>query len=44
MMARIPDDLRESFYGEERFFRARPADEGSPMREGLEALLPGNLS
>ncbi len=45
MMARIPDDLRELFYGEERFLRARPEHlpEGVPLR-GLEALLPGKLA
>lgn len=45
MMARIPDDLRAMFYGEERFLRARPetAAEGTPLR-GLEALLPGHLA
>jgi LmbE family N-acetylglucosaminyl deacetylase len=45
MLARVPDDLRAMFYGEERFLQARPegSHEGSPLR-GLEALLPGNLS
>jgi LmbE family N-acetylglucosaminyl deacetylase len=43
MMARIPEDLREMFYGEERFFRARP-DGSAGDAEGLDALLPGNLS
>lgn len=45
MMARIPDDLRELFYGEERFLRARPEHlpEDAPLR-GLEGLLPGKLA
>lgn len=45
MMARIPEDLRSMFYGEERFLRARPeaTGEGTPLR-GLEALLPGDLA
>lgn len=45
MMARIPDDLRELFYGEERFLRARPEQpvDDLPGR-GLEALLPGSLA
>lgn len=45
MMARIPDDLRELFYGEERFLRARPEHQlaETPAR-GLEALLPGKLA
>ena len=43
MMAKIPEDLRASFYGEERFFRARP--EGDPVSAltGLESLLPSDL-
>jgi LmbE family N-acetylglucosaminyl deacetylase len=45
MMARIPEDLRDRFYGEERFLRARPegTPEGEPLR-GLAALLPGELA
>lgn len=45
MLARVPEDLRAMFYGEERFLQARPEQvhEGSPLR-GLEALLPGNLA
>ena len=32
MFARIPDDMRARFYGEERFFRARPEfAEGEPV-------------
>ena len=44
MMARIPEDLRAAFYGEERFFRARP--EGAPREaaHGIEALLAHDLS
>ncbi len=43
MMAKIPEDLRAAFYGEERFFRARP--DGVPVSglTGLESLLPANL-
>jgi mycothiol S-conjugate amidase len=44
MMARIPEDLRDAFYGEERFFRARPEGFEGSATEGLQALLPGNLS
>jgi LmbE family N-acetylglucosaminyl deacetylase len=44
MMARIPEDLRAKFYGEERFYLARPAREDGATGEGLESLLPGNLS
>ena len=45
MLARVPEDLRAMFYGEERFFQARPEQDhdGSPLR-GLEALLPRNLA
>jgi LmbE family N-acetylglucosaminyl deacetylase len=45
MMARIPDDLRATFYGEERFLLARPAQEtpGDPLH-GLEGLLPHELA
>lgn len=33
MFARIPEDLRTQFFGEERFYRARPASiEGDPPR------------
>lgn len=44
MMARIPDDLRAQFYGEERFFLARPAGEIGEPTHGLAGLLPPNLS
>lgn len=44
MMARIPDDLRERFYGEERFYRARPAHTPVEPLRGLESLLPGELA
>jgi LmbE family N-acetylglucosaminyl deacetylase len=44
MMARIPEDLRETFYGEERFFRARPGAEPVEALRGLESLLPGQLA
>lgn len=45
LMARIPEDLRAGFYGEERFLRARPegTSEGAPAH-GLEALLPSPLA
>ncbi|MGE3076808.1 MAG: PIG-L family deacetylase [Dehalococcoidia bacterium] len=43
MMARIPDDLRASFYGEERFFRARPEGSADRSLTGLESLLPTEL-
>lgn len=44
LFARIPEDLRAAFYGEERFFQARPAmpAPASPQ-SGLEALLPPAL-
>ncbi|HML98969.1 MAG TPA: PIG-L family deacetylase [Tepidiformaceae bacterium] len=44
LFARIPEDLRTSFYGEERFYQARPAvaSLASP-HAGLEALLPPAL-
>ncbi|MBK6318992.1 MAG: PIG-L family deacetylase [Dehalococcoidia bacterium] len=44
MMARIPEDLRETFYGEERFYRANPAYAPAEALRGLEALLPGHLA
>ncbi len=45
LMARIPEDLRATFYGEERFLRARPeAAADSPPLRGLEALLPPALA
>jgi LmbE family N-acetylglucosaminyl deacetylase len=44
MMARIPEDLRALFYGEERFFRARPGPAESAAGHGLEALLPRDLA
>jgi LmbE family N-acetylglucosaminyl deacetylase len=39
MFARLPEDLRERFYGEERFFQAHPAwlDGAEPMAD-LEAI------
>jgi LmbE family N-acetylglucosaminyl deacetylase len=44
MMARIPEDMREAFYGEERFLLARPAAETGPEVEaGIESLLPPEL-
>lgn len=42
MMSRIPPDLQATFYGEERFFRARPMDSAPQGLRGLEALLPGD--
>lgn len=46
MMARIPDDLREMFYGEERFFLARGHGAGGATEpaKGLAPLLPPDLS
>ena len=44
MMARIPEDLRATFYGEERFFRARPAGSPEESAEGIRALLPPDLT
>jgi LmbE family N-acetylglucosaminyl deacetylase len=44
MMARIPEDLRAQFYGEERFLQARPAAEIGDSVHGLEGLLPPDLS
>lgn len=45
MMARIPEDMRAQFYGEERFFQARPVlGERVELIRGLAGLLPGNLS
>ncbi|MFN0096781.1 MAG: PIG-L family deacetylase [Dehalococcoidia bacterium] len=39
IFARIPEDLRAKFYGEERFFQARPAwDDGAEPIWGIEAL------
>ena len=39
MFARIPEDLREQLYGEERFYQARPAWlDGSPPAEDLPAF------
>ena len=39
IFARIPEDLRTKFYGEERFYQARPTwDDTVPAMEGLEAL------
>ncbi len=44
LFARIPEDLRASFYGEERFYQARPAIAGTAApHAGLEALLPPAL-
>lgn len=41
LFARIPEDLRASFYAEERFLLARPAAAGeSAVARGLDALLP----
>lgn len=40
LFARIPDELRQRFYGEEQFFRARPVwPEGAPPEAGIESLL-----
>jgi len=45
MMARIPEDMREMFYGEERFLQARPpVGENSATFEGLDSLLPDDLA
>ena len=44
VMARIPEDLRATFYGEERFFRARPESSPAEPAHGLNALLPPDLS
>ena len=45
LFARLPEDLRESFYGEERFWQARPPlGEDVRLAQGLEALLPGEFS
>ena len=45
MMARIPEDMRAQFYGEERFFQARPAlGESVRTIRGIEELLPGDFS
>ncbi|MGB4862354.1 MAG: PIG-L family deacetylase [Tepidiformaceae bacterium] len=44
MMSRIPADLQATFYGEERFFRARPIGGSLKGLTGLEALLPGELT
>jgi LmbE family N-acetylglucosaminyl deacetylase len=44
MMAKIPEDLRATFYGEERFFRARPEGIAAEGLRGLEGLLPGELA
>jgi len=40
MFARIPEEFRAQFYGEERFFRAHPShDDGSEPEAGIERLL-----
>jgi hypothetical protein len=40
MFARIPEEFRTQFYGEERFFRAHPEHgEGQPVEEGIARLL-----
>jgi len=44
MMARIPEDLRQVFYGEERFLRARPVHEHPEPVHGIESLLPPSLA
>ena len=39
MFARLPDDLRDRFFGEERFYQARPAwSDGAEPEMGLEHL------
>ena len=45
MMARIPEDMRALFYGEERFLQARPAlGEQVETIRGLSGLLPGDFA
>jgi hypothetical protein len=40
MFARIPEEFRTQFYGEERFYRAHPEHgEGEPIEEGIGRLL-----
>ncbi len=39
MFARIPEEFRTHFYGEERFFRARPTWEGGEPEQGIARLL-----
>ena len=40
MFSRIPDELRDRFFGEERFLRARPEwDPEAPSVHGIEGLL-----
>ena len=40
MFARIPEEFRTQFYGEERFYRAHPEHgEGQPIEEGVGRLL-----
>ena len=37
--ARLPDDLRDAFDGEERFYRARPAwPDGMPVQQGFDGI------
>ncbi len=44
LFARIPEDMRMSFYAEERFLQARPVPTGEVgVATGLEALLPPAL-
>lgn len=44
LFARMPEDLRDGFYSEERFYQARPdADAAEELRHGLEALVPPEL-
>jgi len=45
MFARLPAEMRESFYGEERFLQARPGhDPSEGPFSGLESLLPAHLT
>lgn len=39
MFSRIPEDLQQVFYGEERFFQARPEWTGTEPERGLEGII-----
>ncbi|MCA9852507.1 MAG: hypothetical protein KC482_02730, partial [Dehalococcoidia bacterium] len=39
LFARIPEEFRIQFYGEERFFRARPGGQDEKPESGISRLL-----